>query len=312
MDRLQQNKNTMGTSVAQTNKNNESLFSTNDVFKASAKKHDDNLITINALAVKQQNSKQIDGLIHDKNMLRALMAILGTRIISGIKAYAASINNEQLIKSVPYSQSYLARTSDEKALLAFIVIKDVAVENKTEISTFGVSSTMTDLLISNIADFKNLMEQPKTMKAAQKDITNSLKLAFAVMMLHLKSSLDQLVKSNFMETTYAEQYFNARKIYKTGNNSTILRGTVSDPNGHKIRQALVELIDYPTPGTSTMRLTDSKGNYAYKKLTLTTAKIRVQAANYATATFTVTLVKDKENEFQIQLIPAPLEIPVLA
>ena len=170
---------------------------------------------------------------------------------------------------------------------------------------------MIDLLTANTVSYDSIRKQPKTMKAAQKDITNSLRLAFAAMMFHLTSSLDLLVKSNFLETASANQYFNSCKIYKTSSNATILRGTGYDPNDHKIHQVLVELSDYPTPGENTMRLTDSKEFYSFKKLTLTTAKVRVQAVNYATATFTLTLVKDKENEFNIQLTPAPIEITVL-
>lgn len=312
MNRLQRNSNQMGTSVATTNNTYAAEFATNDILKAAVKKHDDNQILIADLALQQQKFSQIDGLIHDKNMIRTLNAINAMRIVNGIKAYAVSVNNQQLIDSVPFTSSYLTNKPEEKAFVAFQAIRDIALQYKTEILPFGVSAQMITQITDDTLTFQELMAKPKSMRSDQKKVTQKLKEAFLAMTTHLRKTLDPLVRSNFAATNdYFMAYFNSRITYRTGNSATVLRGRITDPNGHHIKQALVELVNYPTPGESTLRLTDAKGYYSFKRLDLATATILVKAANYADGHFTKTLLKDKDNELNMQLTPAPLEVPVL-
>jgi len=312
MNRNQRNSNQMGTSVSITNKTYAADFATNVILKAAVKTHDENQILIADLALQQQQFSKIDGLIHDKNMMRTLNAINAMRIVNAIKAYAVSINNQQLIKSVPYSAWYLRYKPEQKVLDAFLAIRDVANANAAAILPFGATAPMLSQLTTDTQAFQDLMEQPKAMRANQVKVTNQLKAAFLAMTTHLRKTLDALVRSNFSSTDdYYMAYFNARVTYNIGNAATTLRGRITDPNGHHIKQALVELQNYPTPGESTMRLTDTKGYYSFKRLDLTTATITVKALNYTDGHFTKTLLKDKDNELNMQLTPAPLEVPVL-
>ncbi len=310
MNRYELNSQLMGESTEQTLENYKSLWTANLIFKAGVDQHTANMNTIRANATKQQNAKDITGVINDIEMLRSLMIENIIRHISGICAYAESIGDNALAESVHYTQSFLEKTGDSKFVSAASKVKDVAVANATEIKDYGVSAQMITLLTNDIVSYIDISKKPKSMRSEQKNITANLKKAVVDMKEFLKNTMDRLVKANFLASDFANVYFNSRKVYNLGQSGTILRGTVLDINGHPIKNCAVELVNYPTPGTNTIRITNNKGHYAYKRLGLEVATLRFRAVNYAVAEFEVKLVKDKENDFDAKLTPIPAAVPV--
>ncbi|MBK7854590.1 MAG: carboxypeptidase regulatory-like domain-containing protein [Bacteroidetes bacterium] len=91
------------------------------------------------------------------------------------------------------------------------------------------------------------------------------------------------------------------------------QGTITNiENGKAIRNAIVEMIDYPLVGENSIRSTNSAGNYHFKKVSLTKATIRVRANDFTTAEFEVNVTKNRITDFDIQLTPALELVPETA
>ncbi len=312
MTRRELNFQTMGEGVEQKFADFNQVWAGNVVFTAGVGKHVEHMSAIRVNATKQQNAKDISGVIHDKDMLKLLMIETIVRTIAGICAYAENINDNELKESVHYSPSQLKTMTDGRFVSAATKVKDVAVDYKAEIEAYGVSEAMITLLTNDILSYIDISRRPKSMRSEARTITGNLKKTVQTMNSFLKNTMDALVKSNYLNSDFAISYFNSRKVYDLGKNGTILRGTVTDLNGHPIRKCVVELMNYPTPGVNTLRITNNKGHYAFKRLSLEDATIRFRAVNYAVVEFERTLVQDKENDFDVQLTPVPAAVPVFA
>ena len=312
MTRPQLNSQSMGSSVAQNLQNNAPLCAGKTEVLASVALHNQNMTVIKDLAVLQLNAKEITGLVRDKNLLRALMIFNSTRIVAGITAYANKNGDNQLAKSIAFTPTTMKRANDNALLAIFQKVSVVANANAAAIIPFGVDAAMISLLDGDIISFNSIIQKPKEMHASQRNITADLAKAFTTMKTHLKTQMDKLMHSFFLDTTFEKTYFLARKIYNIGTPSTIFRGNVTNEQGHPVKNCLVELINYPSPGVTTKRITNGKGDFDFKRLTADTVTARFRAVNYAVSEFDVRLTKDHETTFSTVLIPVPVPVSVPA
>lgn len=314
MNRIQKNKQVMGNSVIQTLDLNNSTWSGSALFSATVVDHKANMASIADWELKQQQALELKGLVQDKNLLRFLM-VNGSmvRIISAIRALAASTNNNQLATSVNYSRSKLLNMSDTAFFTASENVKLVATNNAAALVPFGISAPFLASYSLDVTAFDNISKKPKAFRGQLKDFTTKLEQAVAKMMAALRTNMDNQVRSLFPATDFSAAYFNSRIIYKYNQNTTELRGTVIDiTTGKHIRNVLIELVNYPSPEESSFRHTNQLGNYSFKKLDMTKATLRIRAVGYTVAEYSVNITKLKVTDFDIVLIPEKVEEPINA
>lgn len=131
-------------------------------------------------------------------------------------------------------------------------------------------------------------------------------------MTFLKSTMKFQVRSLYAGSDFASTFKNNLKIYGYNEHVTGLKGTAKDINGKHVRNVLIELVNFHAPGESTFRSTDSRGNYSFKKIDLTSVTMRVRALGYTTAEYVVNITRDEMTDFDILLIPEPSMVPANA
>lgn len=310
MNRIQKNKQMMGNSVTETLDANQALWQGIPVFANGVQQHKDNMAAILNWETRQSQAMDIPGMVRDKNLLRSIMVPDTLKIIGAIKAFAASTGNNELAASVNFNKSKLAHSmSDGSFLNACIKVRDVATTHAASITPYGVTPQFVTDYSLDITAFQSIQGKPKSMRGTIKMYTANLKEAVKTMLTYLKDSLDNMVRGEFTGSEIEIAYFNSRVTYDYGNNATGLKGTISNAETGTPVKAIVEMVGYPTPESVTVRSTNKKGNYAYKKVNATSCTIRVRATGFTTAEFTVTLEKDKFKDFDIQLMPEQVGVP---
>jgi hypothetical protein len=311
MNAIQKNQQTMGNATANTCDTFHDLYLALPKVEGSVQKHKTNLLTIAGLEQKQEDALNLRALIHDKNLLRVLITAETIRIISGIKALADDTSDTQLEGKVNYPPSTLEKMTDSLFLATCTKIKEIADANAGALVDFGISTEILSGYALDLTAFDSIYKKPQSVRGQLKMYTSNLALSVKAMMKHLKKSLDNLIKSNFPATDFETAYFNSRKVYKVAV-STELIGNIKDGNNHPVKDAIIEMIDYPSPGTITVRSTNAKGHYAFKRLTATRCQIRIRAIGFTTAFYEIDLIKDGVKSFNITLIPDPAPVPVNA
>ena len=141
------------------------------------------------------------------------------------------------------------------------------------------------------------------MRGQVKVYTANLKKAMSTMKTELRTQMDNLVRAIFPGTDFAKAYFASRITYNYNAHRTVLRGTETNAIGTPLNNAIVELVDYPSPGEVSKRKTNGAGNYAFKQVSFPAATMRVRAKGYAVAEYAVKIVKNEVTGFDIQLLP---------
>ncbi len=314
MNKVQKNQQVMGNSVSQTAASYESVWAGSTLFTGTVQTHNENLITVNALEVKQNQAFELHGLVRDKNLLRTFIIAEANPIVAAIKGYAISVNNQMLYASVsPFTPGRLSRMSDVKFATAIETIREIATANAANILAFGITAIMLTDFGGDCTAFTAIAPKPKALRAQLKMFTSQLQTAIKAMLINLKENMDNQVKSLYPNTDFFTAYFNSRKIYNYNETVTGIRGTIRNADtGHAMRNVIVELVGYPTPEQNGMRITNAAGNYAFKKISLTTATLRFRAIGFVTAEFEVNVVQGKFTDFDIELAPATAPVPVTA
>lgn len=304
----------MAGAVSQTTADFNSVWQGSALFSATVLSHNNNLIAVNALEVKQNQAFELKGLVRDKNLLRIFIIDAATRIVSAIKGYASSTDNQQLKLSVrAFTASGLKRMSDTKFLTAISTVKEIATDNAAGILPFGITAQMITDFGTDITSFDSISKKPKALRSQLKMFTAQLKEAIIAMLANLKNNMDNQVRSLYPGSDFAQAYFNSRKIYNYNESVTGFKGTVyNSETGKRLSNVIIELVDYPSPGENILHTTNADGNYAFKKLSLATATIRVRAIGFTTAEYEVRIIKDRLIDFDIQLMPQPAPVPVNA
>ncbi|MEO5571235.1 MAG: carboxypeptidase-like regulatory domain-containing protein [Bacteroidia bacterium] len=303
----------MGNSVSSTCDTNQDLYQNLPKVDGSVTRHKSNMQLIAKWQQKQEDALNLKALVRDKNLLRIIMEQETLRIISGIKALAADSDPEdtQLAGSVNYSPTKLKKMTDPAFVVTCNKIKEIAEDHSVALVDFGISSQILSGYALDLTAFDSISKKPKSVRGQLKMYTSNLAVAISAMMKHLKSSLDNLIKSNFPSSDFETSYFNSREVYKYGQNATGLIGNLTDTNGHPVKDAIIELLNYPSPGEIAVRSTNSKGHYAYKRLDMSRCTIRIRAIGFTTAEYEIDLIKDEFKRFDIILIaePAPVTVP---
>jgi carboxypeptidase family protein len=306
MNIQQKNKNIMGTSVTQTFTDNESTWTGSPLFSESVNQHGLKMAAITNWAEKQEQQLELKGLVKDKNLLRLVMVDTEmVRIISALRAVGAATNNNKLISSVDKSRSGLLKMSDNKFNIFAGALKKIANDNSGAIVPLGITAEILTNYGLSCAAFDSIMKKPKAMKSLLKTYTKNLGISVLDMVSFLTKTVDHQVRSLYQGTDFLSDYFNSRTVYHLNEERTELKGTVKSESGHHIKNAVIELVNYPTPGESVFRHTNKDGYYSYKQLDLETATIRVRAVGYILAEYTVPIEKLKSNDFDIVMMMDP-------
>jgi hypothetical protein len=302
----EKNKEVMGTSVTQTLNLNESTWVSSELFTERVNQHNLNMAAIRNWAVKQQQQLELKGLVQDKNLLRLNMIDTEMlRIIAALKSLGATTNNNQLKSSVDKSRTKLMEMSDTSFNTFAGHLKEIAATHSAAILPRGITHVILNNYSLSCTSYDSIMQKPKALRSELRGHTANLKSAVKTMVAFLNDVMDNDVRSLYWDTQFKDDYFTSRKRYRYNEERTALKGTVTSESGHHIKNAIIELINYPTPGESLFRHTDGKGYYAFKQLDLETAIIRIRAVGYIVAEYTVHIDKLKSNDFSIVMMMDP-------
>jgi hypothetical protein len=254
---------------------------------------------------------ELRGLVQSKNLMRLIITAADDRVIAGILALAALNNDPQLATSVQFRPG-LTSMSDSKFLASSKKVKEVADQNAQALIPLGITAQILSDMGLDLVAFDSIIKKPKALRGQVTVYTNNLNNAVKTMFTFLRTTAKYQVKSLFAGTDFAAAFQANSKVYNYNQHETILRGTAKDTNGKHVKNVIIEMINYPSPGEITFRNTNSKGNYAFKHIDITSATLRIRALGYTTAEYIVAVTKGKVTDFDILLIPEPAPVPAHA
>ena len=128
-----------------------------------------------------------------------------------------------------------------------------------------------------------------------KAATTNLEVALNTMKIFERDVLFYNMQ-RYSPSDFFDAYENAHKVVDYGVNGTGVRGTVTSPNGMKIHNAIVELVE-----DNRIKTTNSRGTYSFKRLDMTSCTIRVRSPKYDTMEMVVNLVAGKLTEVDFKM-----------
>ncbi|MEO5570573.1 MAG: carboxypeptidase-like regulatory domain-containing protein [Bacteroidia bacterium] len=308
---LDKNKQTMGNSETETFDQYNSIWQSSPIFSASVQQHKNNMQNISFWENKQMQALEMRGLVQSKNLMRLIITAADERVRAGIFALAVLNNDPQLASSVQFRKS-LSSMSDPTFLASSNKVKEVADQNAQALIPLGISTQILSDMALDLGAFDSIIKKPKALRGQVKVFTKNLNAAVKTMFTFLRTTIKYQVKSLFAGSDFEQAFIANSKVYNYNQHETILRGFATDTNGKHVRNVLIELVNYPSPGESTFRNTNSNGNYAYKHIDITSATLRIRALGYTPAEYVVVVKKGKVTHFDILLIPEPAPVPVNA
>ncbi|MEP7170568.1 MAG: carboxypeptidase-like regulatory domain-containing protein [Bacteroidota bacterium] len=307
----EKNKQTMGNSETETFDQYNGTWQASQIFSDSVQRHKDNMLNISIWENKQMEALQLRGLVQSKNLLRLIITATDERVVAGLFALSALTNNPQLASSVNFRQSF-SSMSDPKFLSSSNKVKEVADLNASALIPLGISTQILTNLGLDLVAFDSIIKKPKALRGQVTVFTKNLNDAVKTMFTFLRKTVKYQVKSLFAGSDFEAAFTANSKVYNYNQHETILRGKATDTNGKHVKNVLIEMVNYPSPGESTFRSTNSNGNYAYKHIDCTSATLRVRALGYTNAEYIVAVTKGKETVFNLLLIPEPAPVPAHA
>lgn len=190
-------------------------WSSNNRLSTAFKKFSDNIAAIETQR-KHQEEKST-GIAQDKKTTKAALVKKAAFIAGAIRAYAFSVNNEELEARVPYTESMLKNLREGMLLTACQVIMEKAQANLAQLGDEGVTAELLAGTTQLIAEFTGKKIKPQEAIYERKMVTATLIDLFSTNNTLLKKQIDMLV-AQYEEKSpdFYGAYLNTRQISRRG------------------------------------------------------------------------------------------------
>ena len=214
MDDRQENYLSMCVSCKTTTDNKQLIWMGTPAFVTQYSIYNTDLSTLQSLKTAQEQN--LKGFILDKAEKKGDMITRTMGLVSGLKAYAMTENNNVLLEEVSYSESDLKGTRDELVASKCQIVQDRAKTHELALAGYNVTAAMITDQQTSIGDYSVASQLPSTKEDARQVITSQIETTISKIRDVFKI-LDELVKTfKATEPAFVEEYFNSREIYDLG------------------------------------------------------------------------------------------------
>ncbi|MGL2962200.1 carboxypeptidase-like regulatory domain-containing protein [Flavobacterium sp. RSB2_4_14] len=228
--------------------------------------------------LQQNSSKQSasgKGLRIDKLDKKDIMISLALNTANCVRAYADSINNIVLEKSMTFTKTRLIRLRELSVATSCSYIHTIATQNSQQLIPYGITQTTLDELKDAISQYEVSNIQPRTNILKKKTTTQKIKELINECNTILER-MDKLVKIlKLTNPRFVESYYFSRKTINRHGSKLAIRGIITNEDGTPIQGAKIKIAKIKNTATTT-----TKGYFEFKNLPPGFHKITITHPNY--------------------------------
>ena len=276
MNARQESKLNMYQGVQLLCKNNVAITSTNIAFTEALNALDLKINEIQSYATLA--IKQTKGVSADKNLVKANLCLVASKIAGFIFAYASTVNNTVLMEEANYSLSDLKKLREDLIVPTINNIYKVASANISVLSNYGISNTSLEELNTAIAEYNSVVPITKTMSSERSNYTDNITKLIEETDTLLKNRLDKLIL--LFEATHPDfvnTYKKVRHVDAPNKTITQIKGKVSNKlDGKAIEGATITL----SGTTNATTKSDKEGNFLFKPVSYGDYQLSIKATGF--------------------------------
>jgi hypothetical protein len=213
---------------------------------------------------RQKQEKQISGITMNKFASKEAMCKTAAEVSSIVMAYASSINDNELKKTVSYSYTRMLQDRDTLARDRCLLIYNTAMPLAATLADFGLVAGKLPELNTSITNYSTLISAPRTATGDRKTAGLNIEKLLKDSDLILKNSIDKMmVPFKTTNTDFYNKYISARIIIDYGKRT---HKPVSMVNGRTIdfetEEVLVNVKVYVDGDEKNGVISNDKGEFS--------------------------------------------------
>lgn len=276
MNARQESKLNMYQGVQLLCKNNSTITNTNIAFTEALNVLDLNITEIQSYATLA--IKHTKGISTDKNLVKANLCLVASKVAGFIFAYASTVNNTVLMEEANYPLNTLKKLREDVIVPTVNNIYQVANANLNVLANYGINQASLDELSHAIADYNKIVPITKTKSSERANFTDNIAKLIEETDTLLKNRLDKLIL--LFEATHPDfvnTYKKVRHVDAPNKTITQIKGKVSNKvDGKAIEGAIITLIGT----TSTTTKSDKEGNFMFKPASYGDYQLSIKATGF--------------------------------
>lgn len=272
----------------------------------------DKLASIIALidAAWQEQKQTTTGITTDKDLLKAKLCQIAADVAAGLYVWAVSKEDSKVQAKANLQEYELTAIKDEELGTVCQNLYELAVIQKADIDSLGVTQDVLDDLEKAITNFDAAVPDPRLAivdrKAAGKTIAGLFKKGDELLKGTMDKTMRLLKRSN---PDFVNRFKVARKIVNPPTTHTALHGVVDNKlTGEPVNNALIEIVELQVQVHA-----NENGEYSTGKILHGTYTVRISADGFATQVIENVKVKLGEiNHLDIELLPIATQLEAVA
>jgi hypothetical protein len=250
-----------------------------------------------------KQSTATSGTFIDRNENKEALCQQLVIVMSGTKAYAASISDSTLEEEMNYPVSELRRIKDESIAAFATNIENLVTPHLASLAPFGVDAAAMTALTTAKTDFETSLSLPRMAVTAKASQTEALPPLFLKGKNICRKILDPIALTlKPTNPDWYNQYHNVRKIINTGKGTTSLDGVVIDQvTNNPLYNVAVKVIELNSTIHSKV-----DGSYEYSPIPRGTYTVSYTLVGYDVFTLSAFDIKQGQNITKnVSLKPTP-------
>jgi hypothetical protein len=215
MNKTQENKVSMYSTVLKDLQNNTSVWESIPAFKTILTQYEEIVNHLTDLARQQQLKPT--GASKTKEEKRDSLIDSVIAVAGGLRALATDSGNQELRDNITITSSDLQIARDQDALATANQIAQAATDNLEQLTNYGITSQLVDTLKERIAEFHEAAVQPRLIITNRKNTTQSIEDLIHEVDIILEEKLDMLMEQfKLSQPDFYNKYQNNRMIVDSG------------------------------------------------------------------------------------------------
>ena len=254
------------------------------------------------IATVQQEDLITKGVTIDKSEAKKTLCQLAADIAAPIFAFASANNDNRLKQEVNFSYSDLYKSKDDQLAPRCQNIHDASTTNLAALTPYGITAATLTTFQTTIDNYKTKVPTPRNAAALKATIRTNLRNLIKETDKVLKEQMDKTVVG-FKTTNpdFTKTYKTNRIILDPSKTATTLQGTVTNSADNTFVVGATVAIE----GTKLNAITNDKGEYEIKPITIGTANLIASASKFKDKRISnIAVKKGQINKQDISLDPA--------
>ena len=226
-------------------------------------------------------------------------------------SFAFVTKNLTLLNSVRFTASRVSRFSDNKMVVTLENLLATANDNKLQVLEYGVTAELLTKGITVLANLKTEIQNFRTCKVEQKQLTGQLTKQFSVTNSIFRTIDTMIQTMRFTDPVLYSKFRTARRTMNTGVTKLSAKGKVFDAvTGLPLPKAKISILSYNSSkelssGTDlvkNVKIAGALGGFQLKSLATGTYIFRVSYAGYADQDVTVHINEGVLSRVEIHMV----------